>query len=165
MENEKIGVGIGSEGDEDEVAKAVSRRVYGKAEGDGEELSGVLYRERLAKEFDARGFVRFRNLAKVSRPSKRKKKRRKEGGSEEESGGEEGKKVGGKRRTVLVEVVEERENGGDEELGLLLGDDFKGRKWRGSTRLLLLDERYASRKPEELPEAVKVKTLSFLSML
>jgi len=43
----------------------------------------------------------------------------------------------------------------------LLGDEFKGktRKWRGSTRLLLLDERYAERDVEDLPEAIKVKRL------
>uniref|UniRef100_A0A803N6A3 tRNA (guanine(37)-N1)-methyltransferase n=1 Tax=Chenopodium quinoa TaxID=63459 RepID=A0A803N6A3_CHEQI len=102
--------GLGTE-EENEVEKAVSRRIYGKAEGDGEELSGVLYRDKLAKEFNARGFV-----------------------IEECEG--EGENVGG-------------------DLSGLLGDEFKGRKWRGSTRLLLLDETYAGKKFDELPEAVK----------
>lgn len=144
-------------GDEEEVEKAVSRRVYGRAEGDGEELSGVLYRDKLAKEFNARGFVKFRNLAKISRPNKRKK-RPKEGQSEEESRGEEGLKGRGKRRSVVVEVMEEVGVDGDHLSGLL-GDDFKGRKWRGSTRLLLLDETYAGKKFDELPEAIKAALL------
>ncbi|KAL2944005.1 hypothetical protein RDABS01_032352 [Bienertia sinuspersici] len=112
-------------GDEVEVEKAVSRRVYGKAEGDGEELSGVLYRDKLAKEFNARGFVKFRNLAKISRPNQRKK-RQKEGKSKNESHGSEGEKARGKRRSVVVEVVEDNEDvdGGDDLSGLL-GDDLK----------------------------------------
>ncbi|KNA25658.1 hypothetical protein SOVF_004600 [Spinacia oleracea] len=135
--------------DEDGVAVAVSRRVYGKAEGDGEELSGVLYRDKLAKEFNARGFVKFRNLAKISRPNK-KKERRTEGKTRVEVG-KEGR---GKRKSVMVEVVEESENLGVDLSGLL-GDEFKGREWKGSTRLLLLDETYAGKKFDELPEAVK----------
>ncbi|XP_021725997.1 tRNA (guanine(37)-N1)-methyltransferase 1-like isoform X1 [Chenopodium quinoa] len=151
MEDKGLGIG-----EENEVEKAVSRRIYGKAEGDGEELSGVLYRDKLAKEFNARGFVKFRNLAKISRPN-RKKKRRKERQSEEESRGEVGEKWKGKR-SVMVEVVEESEGEGENvggDLSGLLGDEFMGRKWRGSTRLLLLDERYAGKKFDELPEAVK----------
>lgn len=135
--------------DEDEVVDAVNRRIYGRAEGDGEVLSGVMYRDKLAKEFNARGFVKFRNLAKISRPN-RKKKKKKEGEDEEYDG--VGKGVG-KRKSVVVEVVEEEEN--DDDLRGLLGDEFKGRKWRGSTRLLLLDERYARTKPADLPEALE----------
>ena len=108
----------------------------------------MLYRDKLAREFNARGFIKFRNLAKISRP-KRKKKNVKE---EERS---EGNKGIGKNEIALVEVVEEEE---EEDLKGLLGDEFKGTrsKWSGPTRLLLLDERYAARKAEELPEAIKV---------
>ncbi|KAJ8428546.1 hypothetical protein Cgig2_003794 [Carnegiea gigantea] len=137
--------------DEDEVVDAVNRRIYGRAEGDGEVLSGVMYRDKLAKEFNARGFVKFRNLAKISRPnSKKNKKKWKEGENEEFHG--VGKGVG-KRKSVVVEVLEEEEN--DDDLRGLLGDEFKGRKWKGSTRLLLLDERYARTNPGDLPEALK----------
>lgn len=128
---------------------SLERRIHGKAEGDGDVLSPVLHRDKLAREFNARGFIKFRNLAKISRP-KRKKKDVKE---EERS---EGNKGIGKNEIASVEVVEEEEGEGD--LKGLLGDEFKGtrQKWSGPTRLLLLDERYAARKAEELPEAIKV---------
>ncbi|KAK7848085.1 trna (guanine(37)-n1)-methyltransferase 1 [Quercus suber] len=128
---------------------SLERRIHGKAEGDGDVLSPVLYRDKLAREFNARGFIKFRNLAKISRPKRKKKKNVKE----EE--GSEGNKGIGKNEIALVEVVEEE---GEEDLKGLLGDEFKGarRKWSGPTRLLLLDERYAARKAEELPEAIKV---------
>lgn len=123
---------------------SLERRIHGKAEGDGDVLSPVLYRDKLAREFNARGFIKFRNLAKISRP-KRKKKDVKE---EERS---EGNKGIGKNEIALVEE-------GERDLKGLLGDEFKGtrQKWSGPTRLLLLDERYAARKAEELPEAIKV---------
>ncbi|KAK1325303.1 tRNA (guanine(37)-N1)-methyltransferase 1 [Acorus calamus] len=125
---------------------SLSRRMYGRADGDGEEsLSPVLYREKLVKSFNSRGFLKFRNLAKISRP--KKKKERKE---------REGIERGGKRGFAVVEVVgdgEEMDDDGD--LKGLLGDDYKVGYWRGPTRLLLLDERYARRGVEELPEAVK----------
>ncbi|XP_074302126.1 tRNA (guanine(37)-N(1))-methyltransferase 1-like isoform X1 [Silene latifolia] len=142
-------------GEEDGVEKAVSRRLYGKAEGDGDELSEVLYRDKLANEFNAKGFMKFRNLAKISRPTKRKKKKEKEGeGSDVE--GEKGTGMERRRRNIAVEVLEEGANVGDgDDMSTLLGEEFKGRKWRGSTRLLLLDEKYAGRKIDELPEAVK----------
>ncbi|NP_001384787.1 hypothetical protein VitviT2T_029656 [Vitis vinifera] len=133
--------GSESEGDFD----SLNRRIYGKAEGDGEILSPVLYRDTLAKTFDSQGFANFRNLAKLSRP--KKKKRRKE---EERS---EGKKRTGKNEFAMVEVVEDGEEG--EDLRGLLGEEFKRKRWRGSTRLLLLDERYADKGVEELPEAIK----------
>ncbi|CBI20400.3 unnamed protein product, partial [Vitis vinifera] len=53
----------------------------------------------------------------------------------------------------MVEVVEDGEEG--EDLRGLLGEEFKRKRWRGSTRLLLLDERYADKGVEELPEAIK----------
>ncbi|CAO2833460.1 unnamed protein product [Amaranthus hypochondriacus] len=134
--------------DEDGVLKGVSRRIDGKADGDGEELSGVLYRDKLVKEFNVKGFVKFRNLAKISRPNK--KKRRNEGRSDGE--GEKRKRKG----NVIVEVVEEEEDIDDgDDLSVLLGDEFKGRKWKGSTRLLLLDEYCAGKNFHELPQAIK----------
>jgi tRNA (guanine37-N1)-methyltransferase len=146
------GQGFSTEEEEEGNLVSLERRIYGKAEGDGDVLSPVLYRDKLARTFNSQGYVRFRNLARISRP-KRKKKRREE---EERSGGNKGI---GKNETALVEVVEGEEEG--EELKGLLGDEFKGktRKWKGSTRLLLLDERYAARDVEDLPEAIKVKRL------
>ncbi|CAI0439102.1 unnamed protein product [Linum tenue] len=145
-----LGESHSGSGDE-EAGKLTSlqRRIYGKAETDGEELSPVLYRERLATEFNAKGFVKFRNLAKISRP-KKKKMKQKEGGR---GGDGDGEGRHGSNEFAVVEVVEE--GNGDEWKGLL-GDEFKGRKrWMGSTRLLLLDERYADKTLEELPQAVK----------
>ncbi|KAJ6980038.1 tRNA (guanine(37)-N1)-methyltransferase 1 [Populus alba x Populus x berolinensis] len=140
---------LGEKGSEDEENfDAFNRRIYGKAEGDGEELSPVLFREKLANEFNSRGFIKFRNLAKISRPKRKKKK--KMGGK-----GEEGEENERERRDgfSVVEVVEEEEGG---DWKGLLGDEFKGRgKWMGSTRLLLLDERYAEKGVDELPQAIK----------
>ncbi|KAJ4843011.1 hypothetical protein Tsubulata_005392 [Turnera subulata] len=140
-----FGAGEEKEGNTD----ALQRRIYGSAEGDGGQLSPVLYREKLAKDFNSRGFVNFRNLAKISRPKKKKKKGEK-GGEERETNRRKAK-----NEFAAVEVVEEVE-GGEDWKGLL-GDEFVGRrKWRGSTRLLLLDEKYADMKSvEELPQAIK----------
>ena len=103
----------------------------------------------MARTFESRGFVNFRNLARMTRTKKRKKRR------EEENG--EAKRRTGKNEFVVVEVVEDEddeEGGGD--LKGLLGDEFKNRKWRGRTRLLLLDERCSTKCVNELPEAIKV---------
>lgn len=114
---------------------------------DGEEAGSVLYRDKLAKSFNVRGFVRFRNLAKISRPKKRKRKEKKE---------EESKGKGRKREFCLVEVVEEER----EEMKGLLGDEFRGgNQWRGPTRLLLLDEDLADKNVEEFPRAIQVSFL------
>ncbi|XP_045801433.1 tRNA (guanine(37)-N1)-methyltransferase 1 isoform X1 [Trifolium pratense] len=123
----------------------------GKSDENGDFLisSSVLYRDKLAKTFNTRGYVNFRNLAKISRP-KRNKKNEKEGEFVEV----EGNKRVGKNGYVEVEVVEE-ENGVDEGLRKLIGEEFVISKWRGSTRLLLLDERYKNCGVEELPEAIK----------
>ncbi|XP_043689951.1 tRNA (guanine(37)-N1)-methyltransferase 1 [Telopea speciosissima] len=131
--------------EEEERLVALDRRIYGEADGDGERLSPILYRDKLAKTFNSRGFVKFRNLAKISRP-KRKNKRNE---------GEEiqGKKKIGKNDFAVVEVIEDNDE--EDDMSGLLGDDFKRGRWRGSTRLLLLDERYANEGVEELPEAVK----------
>ncbi|KAJ8628995.1 hypothetical protein MRB53_022318 [Persea americana] len=112
-------------GDEDDVFEAVNRRIGGKLDEDGDggmesrRLSPVLYREKLVKSFNGRGFLKVRNLAKISRPKKSDSKKK-------------------KKKTVDGE--------GEEE----------GGRWRGSTRLLLLDERYANSGVEDLPEAVKI---------
>ncbi|XP_038686258.1 tRNA (guanine(37)-N1)-methyltransferase 1 isoform X2 [Tripterygium wilfordii] len=133
--------------DEEETESSLdslNRRIYGRAESDGEALSPVLYRDKLAREFNSRGYARFRHLARISRPNKKKGK----GGEGEE------KRKGKERREIwTVEVVDEEV----EELKGLLGEGFKGRrKWSGPTRLLLLDERYAGKGVEDLPEAIKV---------
>ncbi|XP_042486256.1 tRNA (guanine(37)-N1)-methyltransferase 1-like, partial [Macadamia integrifolia] len=134
------------DGDDEEVRLVdLDRRIYGKADGDGESLSPILYRDMLAKTFNSRGFVKFRNLAKISRP--KRKNRRKEGE------GIQGKKRIGKNDFVVVEVVEDNDE--EDDMSGLLGDDFKRGRWRGSTRLLLLDEQYANKGVEDLPEAVK----------
>lgn len=131
--------------DEERNFDALNRRIYGRAEGDGAELSPVLYREKLAKEFNSRGFFKFRNLAKISRPPKRRKK---EGEGEKKNGERKGRD-----EFSVVEVLEEDER---EDWKGLLGDGFAGRRrWIGSTRLLLLDERYADRGLEDLPQAIK----------
>lgn len=127
----------------------LQRRIYGKAEGDGERLSPVLYRDKLSKTFNSKGFVNFRNLAKISRPKEKKKRG---------DGKEREKKGVGKNETALIEVVE-AEVTGDEDMSGLLGDEFKGGKWRGSTRLLLLDEHCANKEFDEMPEAIKVYAL------
>ncbi|KAL1299415.1 hypothetical protein HN51_043940 [Arachis hypogaea] len=140
----------GESGGGEEGHVSLQRRIYGQAEGDGDVLSPVLYREKLARTFNTRGFVKFRNLAKISRPPKRKKKKKEE---------EEEEEVKVERRTgkngfATVEVVEEDDNGGG-ILGNLVEEEFGREKWRGSTRLLLLDERYAGRGVQDLPEAIK----------
>ncbi|KAM7492639.1 hypothetical protein LguiA_035560 [Lonicera macranthoides] len=138
-----------SNSDEDDNNSLVSlqRRIYGKAEGDGEKLNLVLYRDKLVKTFNSKGYVNFRNLARLSRPKRRKKR--------EERGN--GKKKGiGWNEVYMVEVVVDDESDQEgEDLSGLLGYDFRGRKWRGSTRLLLLDEGYAYKGVEEMPEAIK----------
>ncbi|XP_057729490.1 tRNA (guanine(37)-N1)-methyltransferase 1-like isoform X2 [Arachis stenosperma] len=130
---------------------SLQRRIYGQAEGDGDVLSPVLYREKLARTFNTRGFVKFRNLAKISRPPKRKKKKKEE---EEEEEKVKVERCTGKKGFATVEVVEEDDNGGG-ILGNLVEEEFGREKWRGSTRLLLLDERYAGRGVQDLPEAIK----------
>lgn len=147
MEDELVEL-LSNQSDDEDALVSLNRRMYGKSDGDGEPLSPVLYREKLAKTFDSRGYVNFRNLAKMSRPNQRKKKRR----NEEDN---EGKKRNRKGEFSVLEVEEEEED--EEELKGLLGDEFQGRnKWRGSTRLLLLDERYGDKCVEELPQAIQV---------
>lgn len=138
-------------GDDGNSLVALNRRIYGKAEGDGEPLSAVLYRDKLARTFNSRGFVKFRNLAKLSRPRKRNTKTK----VEEKEGG---KKLGvGKNEMSLVEVVGEDEKGSREECDMsgLLGDTFFSSRWRGSTRVLLLDEQYADSEIDGMPQAIK----------
>ncbi|GFP92527.1 tRNA (guanine(37)-n1)-methyltransferase 1 [Phtheirospermum japonicum] len=133
--------------DEDDKLMALNRRIHGKAEGDGEMLNEVLYRDKLARNFNSQGYAKFRHLARISRP---KKKKRISGG-----GQKNGVKGVGRNDVAIVEVAEDESD--SEDFSGLLGEDFGRRsKWRGSTRLLLLDEKYANKRIEELPEAIKV---------
>lgn len=134
------------------IASLLGQKSEENNDGDDDALSSVLYRDKLAKTFNTRGYVKFRNLAKISRPNRNNKKKEKE----EEKGkiGEvEGNKRVGRNGFVEVEVVEE--GGVDEGLRNLIGEEIGSGKWRGSTRLLLLDERYKDRCEDELPEAIK----------
>lgn len=101
---------------------------------------------------NARGFLRFPNLARLSRPSPLARKRRERKGD----GGDEETCEPDKDKAYVVEVAGERREDDDDWKGLV-GEEGIGRDtWRiGSTRLLLLEERYAERKVDELPEAVK----------
>ncbi|XP_068667600.1 tRNA (guanine(37)-N1)-methyltransferase 1 [Aristolochia californica] len=132
---------------EERISKSLSRRIYGKADGDGEPLPPVLYREKLAKTFNCRGFLKFRNLAKISRPKKKAKRVDKDGNTCER------RERTGKNDFVVVEVVENGDE--NDDFSGLLGANFKGTRWRHSTRLLLLDEQYANKDVEALPQAVK----------
>ncbi|XP_068644421.1 tRNA (guanine(37)-N1)-methyltransferase 1-like isoform X2 [Aristolochia californica] len=135
--------------EEERISKSLSRRIYGKADGDGEPLPPILYREKLSKTFNCRGFLKFRNLAKISRPKKKKKKKRvdKDGNTCERQ------ERTGKNDFAVVDVVENGDE--NDDFSRLLGANFKGTRWRTSTRLLLLDEHYANKDVEALPQAVK----------
>lgn len=139
---------LGNNNPDDETLTVLERRIYGKAEGDGEKMCSVLYRDKLARTFNSTGYVKFQNLAKISRPKKTKKWKR-----EEKEGNGRERRGHGRSDMSTVEVVEE--GSGDEDFSGLLGDDFRRRKWSGSTRLVLLDERYANKGIEEMPEAIK----------
>ncbi|CAD5329234.1 unnamed protein product [Arabidopsis thaliana] len=136
------------EEDEDSVVDSVNRRIRGKAEGDGERLSSVLHRDKLARTFNSTGYLKFRNLAKISRPKRKRKTERTREGKEKE--------IASRRNEMaVVEVVETR--GGEEDFEGLLGEGYGSRgRWRGSTRLLLLDEKYSGEEVQDLPEAIKV---------
>lgn len=118
--------------------------------------TAVARRGKLAREFNARGFVRFPNLARLSRPSPaaRKRRERKAGGESDE----EATRGRDKDKVYVVEVVVEGREGDEDDLKGLVGEEGLGRgAWRtGPSRLLLLDEKYAGRGVDELPEAVKV---------
>ncbi|KAM0827253.1 hypothetical protein ACQ4PT_068321 [Festuca glaucescens] len=112
-------------------------------------LTAVTRRDRLARQFNARGFVQFPNLAKMSRPSARAQRDKK---GEGRGGDKEAKRE--KDTVYVVKVPGEEE---DQWKGLVGEEGFGSGAWRGEpTRLLLLDESYAKRSVGELPEAVKV---------
>ncbi|CAD6246850.1 unnamed protein product [Miscanthus lutarioriparius] len=117
-------------------------------------------REKVAREFNARGFVRFPNLARLSRPSPaaRKRRGRKAGGESDE----QATRGRDKDKVYVVEVVGEGREGDEDDLKGLVGEEGLRRgAWRtGPSRLLLLDEKYAGRGVDELPEAVKVVLIS-----
>ncbi|KAK4745825.1 hypothetical protein SAY87_012137 [Trapa incisa] len=141
---------MGDPDNDDANFESLERRVYGKAEGDGEELGPILYRDKLVRTFNTRGFVNFRNLASITRPKKRKKKKENDG-----NGAKQKDWSVGRCEAAIVEVMEDEEGEGDNLRGLL-GEGYKRSKWKGSTRLLLLDEQYANKGLEDLPEAIKV---------
>eukprot|EP00252_Welwitschia_mirabilis_P019171 TRINITY_DN4376_c0_g1_i2.p1 TRINITY_DN4376_c0_g1~~TRINITY_DN4376_c0_g1_i2.p1 ORF type:complete len:460 (+),score=83.21 TRINITY_DN4376_c0_g1_i2:582-1961(+) len=123
---------------------------------DTEINSSLLHRTRIIEKFDSRGFTKFRKLAQISRPKKDKelaKSRYAVKDSEIKNAGNSLERRR-RRRDVLVEVVEE--NGEDDDLRGLLGEEFGIKNWRGPTRLLLLDQRYARKPISELPQAVQV---------
>uniref|UniRef100_A0A453EGP5 tRNA (guanine(37)-N1)-methyltransferase n=3 Tax=Aegilops tauschii subsp. strangulata TaxID=200361 RepID=A0A453EGP5_AEGTS len=114
--------------------------------------TAVARREKLAREFNARGFVEFPILAKMSRPAGRTRREMKG----RAAGGKETKHE--KDKVYVVEVLEQGgEDDEDEWKGLVGEEGFGKGAWRGEpTRLLLLDEGHANRRVDELPEAVKV---------
>jgi tRNA (guanine37-N1)-methyltransferase len=122
-------------------------------------LTAVARREKLSRDFNARGFVRFPNLARLSRPAARKRNGKKGGDSDEET-----TRALDKDRAYVMEVVGEGGEDDADEWNGLVGECFGKGAWRmDPTRLLLLDERYADRRVNELPEAIKVMILiSFL---
>ncbi|WVZ94435.1 hypothetical protein U9M48_040326 [Paspalum notatum var. saurae] len=122
-------------------------------EGPAPPATAVLRREKLAREFNARGFLRFPGLARLSRPSPAARKRKE---SKRDGGGEEAARGHDKDRAYVVEVVGEGAED-DDDWKVLVGEEGFGRgAWRmGPTRLLLLDERYAEKTADELPDAVK----------
>lgn len=126
---------------------SLASRADGRSDVETASLSPVLYRAKLAKEFNCRGFLKFRYLAKMSRPKKKKKK------LDGKNGGDQARKSLEKNDFSVVKVIGEEKD--EEDLSGLLGDDFKGLTWRGPTRLLLLDEQYAKKGVGELPESIK----------
>ncbi|XP_064984422.1 tRNA (guanine(37)-N1)-methyltransferase 1-like [Musa acuminata AAA Group] len=136
-----------AEGDGGSRLNSLAARADGRPDDEKMALSPVLYREKLVKEFNFRGFLKFRNLAKMSRPKKKKLKSK--------DGVDGVRKSIGKNDFAVIEVIGEGDEEEGEDLSGLLGDDFKGLRWRGPTRLLLLDQRHAKKPVAELPEAVK----------
>lgn len=129
--------------------------------GPAQRATAVARREKLVRDLTARGFLRFPNLARLSRPSPLALKRRERKG---DGGDEKATREPDKDKAYVVEVVGETGEDDDEWKGLVGEEGFGRGAWRiGSTRLLLLDERYAERKVDELPEAVKVLISSYLS--
>lgn len=140
-----------AEGDGGQRLVSLARRAASESDNKTEAMSPLLYREKLAKEFNCRGFLKFRNLARMSRPKKKKKKRA-------DGEGVRVKDREQKREYTVVEVMGESDWKEDDMMGLL-GANFRAGRWRGPTRLLLLDERHADKALHELPEAVKVVTI------
>ncbi|KAJ3698881.1 hypothetical protein LUZ61_002586 [Rhynchospora tenuis] len=127
------------------ISKLLSRNPESYSSDEEPQLSPVLYREKLIKQFNHRGFINFRNLAKISRPKKKKKRF-----NERNDDSKERSKMS---CVYKIELVTEEDNA--EDWSSLIGEEFKGGSWRGPTRLLLLDERYAKTETHMLPGAVK----------
>ncbi|KAL2523608.1 tRNA (guanine(37)-N1)-methyltransferase 2 [Abeliophyllum distichum] len=132
-----------------------NRRIYGKDEGDGQLLSPVLYRDKLARAFNSKGFVKFRNLAKISRPKKKKKKAE----VDSYNGNKREKREVGRNEMALLEVVTEEEDNEGEDLGSLLGEEFKAKKWRGADQAVL--EEHGGQSTMSEFELVKCKLTLF----
>ncbi|KAK6946785.1 SAM-dependent methyltransferase TRM5/TYW2-type [Dillenia turbinata] len=93
-------VPVSRNSDEEERLVVLNRRTYGKDETDGGRLSPVLYRDEIVRTFNYGGYVKYRNLEKLTRPKKRKKK---EGG--------ERRGIGRNRNEfAVVKVVEDEED-------------------------------------------------------
>ncbi|PKA52631.1 tRNA (guanine(37)-N1)-methyltransferase 1 [Apostasia shenzhenica] len=135
------------EGDGGQRLNSLASRAGGESDAERKVLSPVLYRDKLAKEFNYRGFLKFRSLAKMSRPKKKKRRTKEQLVHTLLANGV------GKKDYSVIEILREVDK--EEDLSGLLGDEFRPGRWRGPTRLLLLDERYADKGMEELPEAVK----------
>ncbi|KAK8968513.1 tRNA (guanine(37)-N1)-methyltransferase 2 [Platanthera guangdongensis] len=138
-----------ADGDGGQRLLSLARRPLSESDFHTEDLSPVLYRAKLAKEFNYRGFLKFRNLARISRPKKKKKA---------EGEGVRGNNRERKSDYTVVEILGDEEEEDDDMSGLL-GAEFCAGRWRGSTRLLLLDERHADRGFDDLPMAVKAQAL------
>uniref|UniRef100_J3L069 SAM-dependent methyltransferase TRM5/TYW2-type domain-containing protein n=1 Tax=Oryza brachyantha TaxID=4533 RepID=J3L069_ORYBR len=96
----------------------------------------------------------FPTLPSWSPPLPARKRKRKE----DEGGGEAAVMArNSKDKVYVVEVVGEGMVHDDEWMGLVGEEGFGSCAWRGGpTRLLLLDESYANRTVDELPDAIKV---------
>ncbi|CAI9771938.1 unnamed protein product [Fraxinus pennsylvanica] len=69
----------------------------------------------------------------------------------------------GRNEMALLEVVTEEDVSEWEDMSSLLGKEF-AKKWKGPTRLLLLDERYSNIRTRELPESIKVYALQHFDL-
>ncbi|KAJ4816311.1 tRNA (guanine(37)-N1)-methyltransferase [Rhynchospora pubera] len=127
------------------ISKLLSRNPESYSSDEEPQLSPVLHREKLIKQFNHRGFINFRNLAKISRPKKKKKRFN-------ERNDDSTEKIE-TSSVYKVELVSKEDNA--EDWSSLIGEEFNGGSWRGPTRLLLLDERYARTETHMLPGAVK----------
>ncbi|CAI9774905.1 unnamed protein product [Fraxinus pennsylvanica] len=86
------------------------------------------------------------------------KEEEKKDGVNSDNGHTREKRGVGMKEMALLEVVIEEDVSEGEDMSSLLGKEF-AKKWRGPTRLLLLDEQYSNIRTRELPESIKVYAL------